>query len=1502
MYNKRTLNKDTKASKEGKSIPTPRDIIYDPMGQWTNPYQPTRVPGSNMTMQDVPYAVLGIGSTGQQQMMYPGAEYMFPGSDYVDEYPMMQSGGAIVELTDKEIEEYRRGGYIVEELPKAQVGLNKRLTPQELINAQRAQQLQNKQAQYFKDNPVSPTDEFGNKLKVSGINAPIPTSMADAEGMIQRKEIIPESLASTRAKQARQAKERKQERIRLQEEYAKRQANPEYSSWTGLPGESWRETLAAEGAPMEAMFRFSNEDNFFDDYINPAAWIGYMAKSLGEAPLQAKKTDSYLPYVTSIGMPLLGGAAAGIGAKTTGQFINNAVNPFAGMGDYLTTKTPLKNAYKLNPKALKDKDVEILQRWHFDNQYNKYLPSGTLDPKYTGRFYTSNWDNSINKKRLNTGVPGYMHIRPGSGEIRTAIVRKGSANLPQELLTGPGSKDIVFDNIERILPENIPYTTKRIEKNPFDKIDIMTKDGDINPDYIKARDEMQKIAQAEEPKPHWWKGYELPETPTSPFNTRAQNDLLVEQARRSGEAPLPSYMEPYISRRYTPAAKEQEVFESFLSPEKQAELRKLRTQTFTPKNQYKQGGIVLELDKNQIQKYLDGGYIVEELQSYQEGSEVISEYGWDYKKEGDKYLTKPSASNDWVVATGKPLEAIKQKIYKEIPYTKEDKKSDYITNVERLINKGYSLEDLVEKRIGTKAGLSELFPDLVKKEDKEKVKKEPEVVVKSWDKNNNGIPDRVEEEPAEEIKETYSVTDAYGSKSQKQSSPLNYRDKVKEIAKSKSEEVSLKPTILPEITSWQDVFTSTANELPLPVAKEKEYNLPFIRSQNQYLDNFIELESPQKISQRPTILPNVPTWQDYTQGINEGLSAPEYIEAELGDDEIKELEAQGYTVEEVAQPWLNSLQDNVSTESIYNRQANKLDPFGRPLKQTASQEQIQKAIDWYSQTAEDQGLKDWKPESPFSLGDIAGTGSITDVAEGMADLVDLGQTYLQRQSDKNNTEPEVKTKSISELKAKNPETTNEDLETYTNSNSLTLGENIEIKSKRYNPTGRRVYRQELIDLDNTKFGFRNRGEIQEIISKGGSVTSFYPFETKKDIERKNKYPDNATFIGIDTEGAFKTGKLEDFKNTDRVARVFTNLVDEFLLEEDGSVKLKLRNKDNPDSPVPVVMVIEKDENGKEIKKEGSINVLTKKVKDSRNQFGPIQGGRVVLKGSDGKSVLVSGSLNNIYEQFKEIRERTGKPVEIVQLDNGSYNLGLATKDDKMTSEDLAAYDKLNTSGGNFLYIMDEPLNNDSKSPITQEQKDAAYTTINNLRRFVAKTSENIPVIKDVLGDIDITKNIPDYSRFVKSPTADNFREDIIIPDYKYGMSTDDLLKEKGYMGKGIGSDPYIDCSGAVCRVMTSLGKDLGNPLNTNAQKIHNKTKEIKDSSKWKDGDIITFNTEGSKIDHIGFLVIDENTGEKYIAESSRSFQEGRIVPFQQRLDFLYDAYPDMKYYIRRFDK
>ena len=69
--------------------------IVDPRGQWAHPGKITRIPSSNITMQGVPYPVLGVASNGQRQMMYPGKNYSFGGAEHVDEYPMMKGGGTI---------------------------------------------------------------------------------------------------------------------------------------------------------------------------------------------------------------------------------------------------------------------------------------------------------------------------------------------------------------------------------------------------------------------------------------------------------------------------------------------------------------------------------------------------------------------------------------------------------------------------------------------------------------------------------------------------------------------------------------------------------------------------------------------------------------------------------------------------------------------------------------------------------------------------------------------------------------------------------------------------------------------------------------------------------------------------------------------------------------------------------------------------------------------------------------------------------------------------------------------------------------------------------------------------------------------------------------------------------------------------------------------------------------------------------------------------------------
>jgi hypothetical protein len=70
-----------------------KKMIVDPMGQWKHPGKNTRIPGSNITMKGVNYPVLGVSNNGHEKMMYPGQEYIFPGADYVDEFPQMKFGG-----------------------------------------------------------------------------------------------------------------------------------------------------------------------------------------------------------------------------------------------------------------------------------------------------------------------------------------------------------------------------------------------------------------------------------------------------------------------------------------------------------------------------------------------------------------------------------------------------------------------------------------------------------------------------------------------------------------------------------------------------------------------------------------------------------------------------------------------------------------------------------------------------------------------------------------------------------------------------------------------------------------------------------------------------------------------------------------------------------------------------------------------------------------------------------------------------------------------------------------------------------------------------------------------------------------------------------------------------------------------------------------------------------------------------------------------------------------
>lgn len=67
------------------------EVIKDDMGQWNHPGEITEIGSNQITMQGVPYPVLGVSDEGDVQMMYPEEEYKFKGKK-VTEFPMAKNG------------------------------------------------------------------------------------------------------------------------------------------------------------------------------------------------------------------------------------------------------------------------------------------------------------------------------------------------------------------------------------------------------------------------------------------------------------------------------------------------------------------------------------------------------------------------------------------------------------------------------------------------------------------------------------------------------------------------------------------------------------------------------------------------------------------------------------------------------------------------------------------------------------------------------------------------------------------------------------------------------------------------------------------------------------------------------------------------------------------------------------------------------------------------------------------------------------------------------------------------------------------------------------------------------------------------------------------------------------------------------------------------------------------------------------------------------------------
>lgn len=155
MYNKKLLSKAVKDLGSRKAPAKKKDMVVN-----TNKLLPFissegfkqgpppdgthyRIPGDTI-YNPTPFDIRAVGSNGEEDIIAAGdtSKRTFQGSDYVDEYQAAYGGdisipdlnqyedGGEYDLTDEEIAELKAGGYIVEELPKAQTGMAEKTLPE----------------------------------------------------------------------------------------------------------------------------------------------------------------------------------------------------------------------------------------------------------------------------------------------------------------------------------------------------------------------------------------------------------------------------------------------------------------------------------------------------------------------------------------------------------------------------------------------------------------------------------------------------------------------------------------------------------------------------------------------------------------------------------------------------------------------------------------------------------------------------------------------------------------------------------------------------------------------------------------------------------------------------------------------------------------------------------------------------------------------------------------------------------------------------------------------------------------------------------------------------------------------------------------------------------------------------------------------------------------------------------------------------------------------------
>lgn len=156
-----------------------------------------------------------------------------------------------------------------------------------------------------------------------------------------------------------------------------------------LSAESFAEATSALGDK----FRFfpdqvDNVYSWVDETFNPLYFIGEMGSGLGQVPLAAKEGR-------------IEDVVMGVGAPIAARFIGKVMAPAAAasassLDNFLTTGTPLKNAYKYNPFAYQPQSGYF---WRGINQegFNDAINTGQIRSQFAALEDPTGFGSSTNK-------------------------------------------------------------------------------------------------------------------------------------------------------------------------------------------------------------------------------------------------------------------------------------------------------------------------------------------------------------------------------------------------------------------------------------------------------------------------------------------------------------------------------------------------------------------------------------------------------------------------------------------------------------------------------------------------------------------------------------------------------------------------------------------------------------------------------------------------------------------------------------------------------------------------------------------------------------------------------------------------------------------------------------------------------------------------------------------------------------------------------------------------